>query len=90
MRFRDRFRKTHHGFSTLQLYVVIPALTLIVPVIALITGIRRRRPNSDGMTVPEFGWLEMGAIWLILLAFMYLVYVPFLASHRNNRRKNKP
>lgn len=56
VRFRDRYRRRHHGHGAVTLDVVIPLLTLTVPVIALVSGIRRGRPNHEGITVSEFGW----------------------------------
>lgn len=89
MRFRDRYRREHHGHGPVTLWVVIPLLTLVIPLVVLITGIHRRRANRDGMTVEEFGWENMLGVWVILLAFIYLVYIPFLAPARERRRKRR-
>lgn len=89
MRFRDRYKRSVHGYGPWALYVIIPALTLIIPLLALLTGIRRRWPNEEGMSVAEFGWDRMLLIWLILLAFVYLVWIPFVAPARERRRRRR-
>ncbi|GAA2025021.1 hypothetical protein GCM10009720_00940 [Yaniella flava] len=42
------------------------------------------------MSISEFGWGNMLWVWLILLAFIYLVYIPFLAPVMERRRQRKP
>ncbi|NWN87793.1 MAG: hypothetical protein HLX51_04510 [Micrococcaceae bacterium] len=90
MCFRDRYQKKHQGFGPVALYLGLPLLTLVIPVIALVTGARRRRLNEEGMSISEFGWGNMLWVWLILLAFIYLVYIPFLAPVMERRRQRKP
>lgn len=89
MRFRDRFQRSHHGYGPVALSLVIPLLTLIVPLFALITGVRRRRPNVEGVSVSDFGWPDMLVVWLILMTLVYLVYIPFLAPARERRRRRR-
>ena len=85
MRLRDRYVRSHHGFGPIAMWVGLPLLSLVIPVIVLLTGARRRAPTQDGMSIGEFGWGQMLLVWGILLAFVYLVYIPFLAPREKAR-----
>lgn len=77
MKFLDRYRKSHHGYSPLAIFLVIPLLTLVIPLIALISG----------MSDTGSAWGRMLVVWGLLLAFVYLVYVPFIAPREKRRRE---
>lgn len=89
MRTRDRCERSHHGFGPVAMWVGLPLLTLVIPVLVLVSGVRRRLPNREGMSIAEFGWGQMLIAWAILLAFVCLVCIPFLALREKARRQRR-